>query len=78
MYITCTIKRSYKAVVVYFVVPVSTTVLGVFLLFFEAKTLFMSSRVMDQFLLTSVSSGSSSFIAAEHLVVVLTLFLNYK
>jgi len=53
--------------------PVSTTVLGIFLWFFEAKTLFMSSRVMGQFLLTSVSSVSSSFIAAEHFVVVLTI-----
>jgi len=47
-------------------------------LFVEAKTLFRSSRVMGQFLLTYVSSSSSSFIAAEHFVVGLTLFLNYK
>jgi hypothetical protein len=44
--------------------PVSGTVLGIILFFVEAKTLFMSSRVMGQFLLTTVSNGSSSFIAA--------------
>jgi hypothetical protein len=52
MYITCTIKILYKAVVIYFVIPVSTTVLGIFLLFVETKSLIMSSTVMGQFLLT--------------------------
>lgn len=64
MCIICKIKILYKAVVIYFVIPVSTTALGVFLLFVETKSLIMSLTVMGQFLLTCVSTGSSSFIEA--------------